>query len=329
MSAPELNSEQISALLKLYAIGDLRDCRADVLGARNNNYRLETETGRYWLRVNADRPFWDLVLEKDALLFLKGRGLGTAVPGPVANVIGGYLTPVGQAVYATLFSWLEGRRLGCWEIEPCHSRQVGAFLARLHITARAFRTGRRRAPPVPFLRTRLGSMRGLSPVLREEVAWLDRTAARIGPLIGRRLPLSLLHGGVSPRNSRFKQGRLCGVTDFESVSRGPCVHDIGVAINNWTWRAETGFVPELARALLSGYQSVRPLRPSERNRLGAWTTFAALHICGERIREFETDPGARSGLYRDFRHYADRIHALDLMPRRMFAEWSTAETSSG
>jgi Ser/Thr protein kinase RdoA (MazF antagonist) len=85
------------------------------------------------------------------------------------------------------------------------------------------------------------------------------------------LPDRPIHGDFEPWNLLFKDGQLTGVLDFDQARRDALACDIAPLLMPFTPLA-----PNLARALLEGYQSVRPLSELEWELLPALVRAALL-----------------------------------------------------
>ena len=105
-------------------------------GSINTTYRLETEAGAFFLRINENKATDDVFFERDLLDKLALAHLGAVTPTIKKNRVGGsfYLVEerAHRPVWAAVFPELPGRDLGVFEVEPAHTAQVGAFLARAH-----------------------------------------------------------------------------------------------------------------------------------------------------------------------------------------------------
>lgn len=317
----QLSREMLADWLRLYEVGEL--CQfAPVRGpSANTNYDVTTEQGRFVLRINECASFRDLIYEKDLLLYLAERDLGARVPRILANCINGHFTPFNDDKYASLFEFLDGRALATWEVSADHCRQIGGFLGALHRNGRAFE-GHRRNPHRPTqLDTTLASIGRPASALQPFVEQARREQRRLRRALAQRLPCSLLHGGLTPDNSRFVRGRLTGVLDWETGARGPQVYDLALAINGWCW-SEQRLDDARCRALLDGYRAQQPLTDRELRLLPDWTRYAALRCAVVWLVRYELVPPERRvrDLYHDFRHHARQLADLAELDRREFRQ---------
>jgi Ser/Thr protein kinase RdoA (MazF antagonist) len=214
------------------------------------------------------------------------RAAGQPVPEPLRlDRLGEYWYEVfsvtgGADVYRDAVSWSP-------YLHPGHARAAGAALAGLHLAAAGFP-----APERPFgpLMTStsvvaaadplaaLDSLAGSSPGLRRYPALRAEFARHVLPLIGRAGPLLRRvapqwgHGDWHPSNlswtSARPDARVAGVFDLGLANRTSALHDLAVALEraviSWLDMPHASFNDAMARALLDGYESVRPLCSVER-----------------------------------------------------------------
>jgi homoserine kinase type II len=138
----------------------------------------------------------------------------------------------------------------------------------------------------------------------------------------RPLPRGVVHGDLFVDNTKWRRGDLIAAFDWEMAGRDHLMLDLGVCLNAWCWMRDGGsggFVEDRCRALVDGYQSVRPLSQTERRGLFVETLFAALRFTMSRIRDFELDP-ARGGerVYLDYRDFEARLETWRALGARAF-----------
>lgn len=324
-------------------------------GSINTTYRLETEAGVFYLRVNEEKTTREVFWERDLLDRLaRARLAGVTTPLIRRTRVGGSFFLVEERrtggrtrpVWAALFPELPGRDLGAFEVEPSHVAQVGAFLARAHIALRSFRAsgsgggarGRGRANPygLPVVERWLV---GLSAV--PEVALVaGRLRASFDEVKRRRrlLPRGVIHGDLFVDNTKWHRGTLAAVFDWEMAGRDHLALDLAICLHAWCWRripedsAGGAFDPERCRALVQAYQGVRALAPSERRGLFTEARLAAVRVTASRLRDFEVPRDDRAAAHRAFLDYRDflaRLDALERMGERGFRALTGLERKDG
>jgi Ser/Thr protein kinase RdoA (MazF antagonist) len=189
----------------------------------------------------------------------------------------------GVDVYRDAVSWSPYLSAG-------HASASGAALARLHLAASGYPGPERpfgplmnssslvRAEdPLAALDALTVSRPGLSryPSLRADFAeYVLPLIAAAGPVLRSLDPL-WGHGDWHPSNlswtSSSCDARVAGVFDLGLANRTSAVHDLAVALErsvfSWLDMAPAAFDAAMARALIAGYESVRPLSARERTAL--------------------------------------------------------------
>lgn len=318
----ELEQEEIADWLMLYDVGVLETFHEARGGSGNTNYIVQTDQGQFLLRVNEGKSFRDIVYEKDLLKFLAEQKLSVETPTVIPNVIKGHFTPFAENKYASLFGFMPGRALANWEVLPEHCQQIGCFLAELHHSGRAFK-GHRRHPYRPGrIFAMLDSLAPCPESLASVILLLKGEQKALAKPLARRVSHSLIHGSLSPDNTRFRHGKLSGVIDFETGSRGPMLYDLAVTLNAWSVDGDGAYHDHLAQALLTGYQKGQPLRESDTKLLYYWARYAALRFTVTWIvhNELPVLRGQQPKRYRDYKHFAQRVTALKDIGQRGFLE---------
>ncbi|CAN7305379.1 homoserine kinase [Variovorax paradoxus] len=303
----EVEFGEADALVQRLGLGPLRELRGIEGGIENTNYFATTESGEFVLtlfeRLGAEQLPYYLCLMKH----LAGRGL--PVPEPVADPA--VQPPSGHALTipanapcelllqvagkpAALVQRLSGRS----ELAPgtAHCAELGALLARMHLAARDFP----RIQPnlrglawwndtVPVVLPYVDESQ--AALLRAELAYQNHIAESSAYAA---LPRGPVHADMFRDNVMFATGddagaapRLTGVFDFYFAGTDTWLFDLAVCLNDWAIDLSTGRNDaERADALLTAYESVRPLNASERALLPAMLRAAALRFWISRLWDF-------------------------------------------
>ena len=295
-------------------------------GSINTTYRVETDRGVWFVRVNEGKSTDDVCAERDVLRALQAAPLGGVVaPAILQTRVGGSFYLVtrreGRPVWATVFAELPGRDVAVFELTAEHTAQVGRFLARAHLALRGLALRRSNPFGLPVV-TRWVDELERHPVTAEVARRLRASLERVRAA-RRLLPRGVIHGDLFPNNTKWKQRALCAVFDWEMAGVDHLALDLGVALCAWCFGPTTRvFERELCRAMVQGYQDVRPLQPSERRGLWEETRLAALRFTASRVRDFELPRPERDGAARDrldYRDFLARLDALEAMGRRGFS----------
>ncbi|TWS97098.1 homoserine kinase [Reyranella sp. CPCC 100927] len=286
----EVADDQLDAFLAEYDIGEPQSCKGIAEGVENSNYLLATTRGTYFLtlyekRVDPrDLPFFLGLMDH-----LAARGI--PCPTPVHGRDGRALrTLAGRpAAIITFLSGLWPRR-----ITVDHCAPVGAAMARLHLAAADFTLKRPNALSVAGWRPLFDSTRmrahevapGLADELAADLAVLERDWPRD-------LPAGVIHADLFQDNVLFLHETLSGVIDFYFACNDLLAYDVAICLNAWCFEADRSFNVTKARALVSGYQQVRPLSAAERHALPLLARGAAMRFLLTRLYDWlHTPPGA-------------------------------------
>jgi homoserine kinase type II len=303
-------------------------------GSINTTYRLETEAGVFYLRINEDKSTDEVFYEAKLLDVLAHARLGVVTPTVRRNRVGGRFYKVsergGRPIWAALFPLLPGRDIGVFEVTPAHTAQVGAFLARAHRALRSFRGGRANPFGMHTVERWLSEL-ALHDETRDVALRLRRDLVRI--LAARRmLPRGVVHGDLFIDNTKWSDGALQAVFDWEMAGRDHLALDVAITLLAWCWRRSAdaaasanggAFDAACARSLVAAYQGVRRFTASERRGLFTEALLAAVRFTASRMRDFEVKkPGRESAsrAFLDYRDFLARLDALHAMGPRAFAQ---------
>jgi homoserine kinase type II len=125
----------------------------------------------------------------------------------------------------------------------------------------------------------------------------------------------LVHGDLFRDNVLWHaNGSILALLDFESASDGVLAHDLMVTM--LAWCVGEAFDWRLARSLVRGYETVRPLEPNERRGLLAEGCMAAIRFSVTRITDYAMRDGVGPRVIKDYRRFLMRLRALEeLGPR--------------
>ncbi|MFC0388993.1 homoserine kinase [Muricoccus vinaceus] len=296
----EVSDEALRAFLAGYDLGELIAFRGIAEGVENSNYALKTTGGDFILtlyerRVDPAELPWFLGLMRH----LAARGL--ACPQPVAGHDGEALRALAGRP-AAICTFLPG----VWPRRPAvaHCGPLGGALAALHAAGDGFSAERPNSlgPQAwgPLLERCRPNGDTVQPGLCAE---LDGHLASIlqdwPPLSGPgALPRGHIHADLFPDNVFFLEGtdrrpRVSGLIDFYFACTDTLAYDVAICLNAWCFEPDLAFNVTKARALLAGYNAVRPLSTDEMAALPVLCRGAALRFLLTRLYDWaNTPPGA-------------------------------------
>lgn len=277
-----VSDAEAQGFLRGYALGDLIALTPIAEGVENTNYALETSAGRFVLTLFEGRT------EAAALPFCLGltdrladAGLPTA--RPVRDRSGAWLGELNGRP-AAIVEWLPGT----WprDPSPAQARAAGAMMARMHLAGGDY-AGRRDNPVGPTAWRALAD-RIATRAEGEDRAMLERVEAALADLgdpFADDLPVGAIHADYFPDNVLFEGNAASGVIDFYFACTGPLAYDLAIALSAWGFDASGRALPDILTAFREGYESVRPLTPSEAAALPRLGRAAALRFTLTRLHD--------------------------------------------
>jgi len=300
----EVTDEALTGFLVQYDIGSLVAFRGIAEGVENSNYALKTEAGDFILtlyekRVNeADLP-WFLGL----MAHLAARGLNCPLPvrardGQTLNRLAGRM-----AAITTFLPGVWPRR-----VLVSHCGPLGETLARLHLAGEGFAGTRANALGPAAWGRLLASCDGQAELIRPGLqAELEATTARVVASWPAGLPAGHIHADLFPDNVFFLNGQVSGVIDFYFAATDLYAYDIAICLNAWCFERDFSFNITKSRALLAGYNRVRPLTGDEIAALPILCTGAALRFLLTRLYDWVNTPSGALVTRKDPLDYERRL----------------------
>ena len=303
--APDLDPEALRARL---ADGwGMTGQLTAVHGERDLNFRVDTPTGRYLLKVHnpADGEA-ALDLQTAALSHIRAVAPDLPVPDVVPTVAGRPWLELtgrdGRRSLARVMTWLDGRHPEPQEYDEQRLREWGSTVARLGRALRGF-VHPAAAYPIAWDIRRLPQLRAWLPAVeaaRRPVVEtvLDRFDARVVPEL-RGLRAQVVHNDLAPTNVLVDDAlTVTGITDFGDMTHTALVCDLAVAAADLLGARRDGL--EVAAEVVAGYHAVTPLEPGELALVAdlmAGRYAAAVLITAWRAREHGSAPSVDGEAY--------------------------------
>jgi homoserine kinase type II len=302
-----LHENDAREMVAHYGLHDLRAMVGVPAGSVNSNFALSFDGRQYFLRLYEERDLPGA--RREAAMLRRLAGAGVPTPPPLVRTDGGLVSELcGKP--AALFPWRDGAMRCQSSVTGQDARKVGAALAAVH------RAGA--GEPCELGRFRYEDLLGrletiaarndelfnaVVPILRAE---LDQAHASRD----RALPRGLTHGDLFRDNVLWNdRGDIAALLDFESACDGTFAYDLMVTVLAWCVGDDLDL--SLSRAMLDGYQSVRPLDFSERAALWVEGCFAALRFTITRITDYALRTGhAGPRVVKDWRRFMMRFEKL-------------------
>ena len=269
----QLNEQDIHLLADNY---DLKIVEFSPLdgGNGNSSYILKTQQASYVLTVCDDKEFDEVFKMGQLLLFLEAHNVPcNRLMSPVNSEILTTFATADRVKPVMLKDYIEGQVIE--ELDETMLSQVGRQAAQLN-----------QIPPPDYLSTNhpygrqfFSRVMGLNIDAKYE-CWMAKEIDYLEQNIAKNLPRGLIHGDLFYDNLLFNPlssmpGGFKAIIDFEEACHyylifelgmgilGTCVNDITVDLDK-------------ARALVSGYEEVRPLTKIEKESLQLFARYAAV-----------------------------------------------------
>ena len=300
----DITEGELEAFLREYEIGTLMSYKGIAEGSENSNFLLHTSGGTFILtlyerRVEAsDLPFFLGLMQHLAQK-------GVSCPLPVVRRDGGMIGSLAGRP-AAIITFLEG----VWVRRPNagHCRELGKALAELHVAGHDFPLSRPNALSVAGWHDLWAAARPradeVEPGLAAEV---DADFAAIDGNWPIDLPSGVIHADLFPDNVFFLGEKLSGLIDFYFACNDFYAYDVATCLNAWCFEKDFAFNQTKGRALLSGYQSVRPLSDGEKAAMPLLARGSALRFMLTRLYDWLTIPDGALVQKRDPLEYVRRL----------------------
>jgi homoserine kinase type II len=303
-----LDDADTARVARAYGLGRVTSVRGIPAGSVNSNFALETERGRLFFRIYEEQDAAGAAAEARMLAHLAARGVRAAAP--LARVLGAEEVLVAGKPVA-LFPWREGTMRCQASVTAEDAWKVGAELGRVHAAGEGFPIGAGRFR-VEDLEARLPRIAGASDP--ELAAQAPRLADELATWGARRergdAPKGLIHGDLFRDNVLWSaDGAIAALLDFESASHGTFAFDLMVTVLSWSFG--DALDPGIARAIVTGYRSVRELDAGDRAALLPEGCFAATRFTITRITDYAMREGIGARVMKDWRRFAMRLRTLE------------------
>lgn len=283
----DVSDEALNTFLADYDLGEVLAFKGIAEGVENSNFLLHCTRGYFILtlyekRVDSnDLPFFLGLMQH---LFAHE----ISCPLPVARRDGGALGEIADRP-AALVTFLDG--VSVRKPDATHCFETGRALAALHLAGEGFALRRENAlspkawPALfEFSRPRANE---ISAGLAEEI---DAELGFLAACWPKNLPEGVIHADLFPDNVFFIGQRLSGLIDFYFACNDFFAYDLAICLNAWCFEPDGAYNATKGRALLRGYQQVRPLAAQELDNLPILARGAAMRFLLTRLHDWLNVP---------------------------------------
>jgi homoserine kinase type II len=286
----DVTDEALFAFLAQYDLGAVLSFKGIAEGVENSNFLLHCEAGRFILtlyekRVNPDDlPFFLGLMEHLAEHDL-------SCPLPVKRRDGTALGALAGRP-AAIITFLDG--VSVRKPDARHCAETGRALAQMHLAGHGFGLSRPNALSLEHWPALFEASRARADDVAEglglEIECELEALQRLWPCD---LPPGVIHADLFPDNVFFIGPKLSGLIDFYFACNDALAYDLAICLNAWCFEPDGAFNATKGRALLQGYQSLRPLEVEERGALPVLARGAAMRFLLTRLYDWlNVPPGA-------------------------------------
>ncbi|MCF6200477.1 MAG: homoserine kinase [Hyphomicrobiaceae bacterium] len=293
----QISDDQLRAFLADYEVGELQSFKGIAEGVQNTNFLVRTNQSPFILTL------YEKLVDVEDLPFFLGLMEHLArhdisCPLPVHDKKGDVLKKLSGRP-AVMVSFLDGYSVSRPSRQNC--ADLGTALASLHLAGKDFELSRPNALSLPGWQTLAGEIMGniSSAFWSLEGAKID--SSTIMDIIStelehlqknwpQELPTGIIHADLFPDNVFFLNERLSGLIDFYFACNDLLAYDLAICLNAWCFDKDGSYNSTRGRALLKGYQKIRPLQPNELTALPLLARGAALRFLLTRIYDWLNTP---------------------------------------
>lgn len=300
----DISEDDLKQFIAAYDAGTLLSYKGIAEGVENSNFLLHTSKfplilTLYEKRVDRnDLPFFLGLMQH-----LSAGGLSCPLPLPRKD---GAMLGELSGRPAALISFLEGMWLR--KPEAKHCREVGQALAAMHLAGEGFEIRRPNALSLAGWRELWDKSepradeveKGLSAEIRGEMQHLEAHWPKD-------LPAGVIHADLFPDNVFFIGDQLSGLIDFYFACNDLLAYDVSICLNAWCFEKDGAYNITKGKALLEGYQSVRPLSRAELDALPILSRGSALRFFLTRLYDWLTTPAGALVVKKDPLEYLKKL----------------------
>ena len=303
-----LSKKECSLIADEFGLGDIVSYTGIRNGSVNTHYLLETKKGRFFVKVDEVKSELETKQEIDLVLFLKRYGFPALQP--LRSKKGKHHHEI-QSKQISITRYLDGKEIPPEDLTLAQLETLGHTLANLHLIGRGYKKGIDNRFSFAKIAAMYRDFRKELPThLKNIIRVMDDEFTYLENYLDNNLPKGLIHGDFFSDNIKFKGSRLVGVLDFEAACRAKLIYDLATAVNALCY-VDGRYRIERFEALISGYESLRPLSLPEWDSFPNELRFSALRFTVTRIKDFflrKTDDTQRH--YKDFKEFFDRLLIL-------------------
>ena len=257
----------IKELAAAYSLGDWRLAGNLSTGFVNENYKIDTASSRFFLRIYRQQPLESIESELDLYCALSKIAFPTAYP--IAKSDGGFVSQTEYGL-AVLYEFLDGKTP---DITYETAFQIGTAIGKLSNLKSRWQS-RNNKINLAFCEAtlpRLSQAKAHSRLFES----FERYTHVLKEVAQADLPTGVIHSDVFPDNTLFREGQLTGIIDFDDFCHETLLFELAMAINGFGF-VDNQLVESPLRGICIGYSRQRKLDDEESRLLPRYIQLTAL-----------------------------------------------------
>jgi len=238
-------------------------------GYANQNYRVVTEAGKYFVRVCMQQSIANVEQEIILMSLLKDNAFKTAYP--LSRKDGDWISFLND-IPVVVYDFVEGEL-------PLLSQdtvsEIARATARLSLISCPDKLTKRNAISLDDSMKIIGSEAFINYSHRDVTDRFEKYISILTATLREELPQGIVHGDIFPDNTLFLGNRLAAIIDFEEFAIDTLLFDAGMTINGFCFDQKK-LDQNYMRYFLKSYNSIRQIDRLEREFLVDYMAWGAV-----------------------------------------------------
>jgi homoserine kinase type II len=271
----QITRPQLDQFFCNYALGEVISFEGIQDGINNTNYFVETTQGSFVLTLFETLTADELPHFMRLLSHLFKHNI--PCPGPKPDRLANVLCEFNNKP-AAVFKRIPGIATTLPSIEQC--QEIGVHLANVHRCTQNYVFPIKNNNDQDGYRTQLNKID--AQLSTTDLALINDELLFQAASASLNLPQGVIHADLFRDNVLFVDNQLNGILDFYSACTGALLFDIAITANDWC-RENGNINPDKMTALLSAYESLRPLEQLEKQHWQTMLRAASLRFWLSRL----------------------------------------------
>ncbi len=271
-----IEENELISFLSNYEVGELVGFQGISDGIENTNYFVNTDRGRFVLTIFEQHSFEEMQYYLNLMHHLADHQVPSA--NPVADKQGAYLSHFKDKPIA-LVERLDGGSISETTVDHC--QQLGAAMGKMHAAGLSFAS--RQVNPRGPAWCQQTAHKVMEKLSADEQAMLDLEIHFQQEKRHAELPRGVIHADLFRDNALWNKDNFSGIIDFYYSCDDVLLYDLAVTANDWCVNDDFTLNKDKVTALLSHYNTFRPLADNERDYWPAMLRAGALRFWLSRL----------------------------------------------